>query len=124
MPLPYRRVRLSAEGSRSQSRPPRTISFWNADEGRRRRSHSDEHRRQRSQNIDRAATVTTLSPARTLLAHVVDYAGTFPPANLALDAVPWTYAREHARPDAWLLGRVVIGVLRLGPMTEKGAGWM
>jgi hypothetical protein len=66
--------------------------------------------------------VTTLSPARTLLAHVVDYAGTFPPANLALDAAASTYAREHAGPDAWLLGRFVIGVQSLDAMNEKGAG--
>ena len=49
------------------------------------------------------------SRVHVLLAHLVDYAGTFPPANLTLDAAASTYAREQDGPDAWLLGRFVIG---------------
>jgi hypothetical protein len=64
--------------------------------------------------------VTIPSPVRALLAHIVDYAGTFPPASLALDAAAADYAREQAGPDAWLLGRFVIGAQSLAAMNEKG----
>jgi hypothetical protein len=62
--------------------------------------------------------VTIPSPTRALLAHIVDYAGTFPPASLALDTAASTYAGEQAGPDAWLLGRFVIGAQSLSLFVE------
>ena len=62
--------------------------------------------------------MTIPSPTRALLAHIVDYAGTFPPASLELNAAASTYARELTGPDAWLLGRFVIGAQSLA----KGSG--
>ena len=52
--------------------------------------------------------MTTPVPLRTLFAHLVDYAGTFPPASLAVADAVSTYARERCGPDAWLLGRLVL----------------
>jgi hypothetical protein len=52
--------------------------------------------------------VTVLSPVPRLLAHIVDYAGTFPPASLAVDDALSAYACERCGPDAWLLGRLVL----------------
>ena len=61
--------------------------------------------------------MTALAPARALLAHIVDYAGTYPPANLALGEAVLNYARERAGSDAWLLGRLVLPAQSL----EKGS---
>src|SRR5688572_5135873 len=108
MSLSYRRVRLPAESCGGESRPPREISIWKAHESRRRRPDAHEHRRQGSENIDRAAAVTVLSPFSRLLAHIVDYAGTFPPASLAVADAVSAYACERCGPDAWLLGRLVL----------------
>lgn len=52
--------------------------------------------------------MTVLAPIRALLEHVVDYAGTFPPASLALSEAVSNYASERDGPDAWLLGRLVV----------------
>jgi hypothetical protein len=60
----------------------------------------------------------TVAPLRTLLAHIVDYAGTFPPASLTIAEALSTYARERARPDAWLLGRFVIAAHSLDAVTS------
>jgi hypothetical protein len=51
----------------------------------------------------------TVSPLnRDLLAHIIDYAGTFPPANLPMGDALMRYTREQAGSDAWLLGRFVV----------------
>lgn len=55
-------------------------------------------------------------PHRALLAHIVDYAGTFPPASLSLRDAVTTYAREQSGPDAWLLGRFVVRAQDLDAM--------
>jgi hypothetical protein len=52
--------------------------------------------------------VTVLAPIRALLEHVIDYAGTFPPANLALSEAVSNYAGERDGTEAWLLGRLVV----------------
>jgi hypothetical protein len=64
--------------------------------------------------------VTIPLPIRTLLAHIVDYAGTFPPSSLPLDAAVATYAREMAGSDAWLLGRFVVSAQNLDAVTTVG----
>ena len=65
--------------------------------------------------------MTTTSKTRELFAHIVDYAGTFPPASLTLEAAASHYAREQAGPAAWLLGRFVIGAQNL-ETGETGSG--
>jgi hypothetical protein len=46
--------------------------------------------------------------ARALLAGLVDYAGTFPPAALDLRTAVANYARYRASERSWMLGRLVI----------------
>ena len=48
------------------------------------------------------------SSAQALLGGIVDYAGTFPPAGLALADALAEYARARASADAWLLGRLIV----------------
>ena len=45
--------------------------------------------------------------AHAFFREIVDYAGLFPPAQLALDAAIQNYARYPQQPDAWLLGRFI-----------------
>lgn len=54
----------------------------------------------------------------TLLHALVDYAGLFPPAALPMDAAVANYARYHRSGEAWMLGRFVAPVARLGEMGE------
>jgi hypothetical protein len=72
----------------------------------------------------------TSASARALLAGLVDYAGLFPPAGLAMDAAVAEYARWRRSPEAWMLGRFVAPAARLVElgraadmlMPEPGAG--
>jgi hypothetical protein len=57
-------------------------------------------------------------PLRALLAHIVDYAGMFPPASLTLEEACETYARELVGSDAWLMGKFVVGVQHLDAMVD------
>lgn len=52
--------------------------------------------------------------AAALLGHLVDYAGLFPPAALSMHDAAQRYAVYHAGPRAWMLGRFVVPVTRLG----------
>jgi hypothetical protein len=47
---------------------------------------------------------------RALLAHSIDYAGMFPPCNLALDPVLRNQAEYVRSQDAWMLGAFVLSV--------------
>ncbi len=51
--------------------------------------------------------------SRAFLGGLVDYAGLFPPAALALEPALAEYARHRAGPDAWMLGRFVVPAARL-----------
>jgi len=50
---------------------------------------------------------------RTLLAHIVDYAGLFPPADLSLRRAFQNYAEYREQEEAWMLSRFVLPVRRL-----------
>jgi hypothetical protein len=71
-----------------------------------------------------------VTPARALLAGLVDYAGLFPPAALSLDDAVAEYSRWRRSPDAWMLGRFVLPAARLAELPraadshlpEPGAG--
>lgn len=55
-----------------------------------------------------------VSPAlRVLLRGIVDYAGLFPPASLAMAAAITEYAAHKDSADAWALGRFVLPAARL-----------
>lgn len=62
-----------------------------------------------------AGAPATLPGALTALgAGVVDYAGLFPPAALDMATAVANHARYRIAPDAWMLGRFVVPVARLG----------
>ena len=50
---------------------------------------------------------------RALLDGVIDYAGLFPPAGLAMSRAVRRYAADRRGRDAWMLGRFVVPVARL-----------
>lgn len=51
---------------------------------------------------------------RTLLANLIDYAGLFPPAGLALPAALANYEAYLCAPQSWMLNRLVLPAARLG----------
>lgn len=60
---------------------------------------------------------THLTPSlRALLAHSIDYAGLFPPADLSLRASIRNYARYRHDPEAWMLARFVLPVGQLSAL--------
>ena len=62
-----------------------------------------------------------LPSVRTFLDSIVDYAGLFPPAQLGMSAAVARFARYHAGPDCWLLGRFVVPVARLEEFEDIAA---
>jgi hypothetical protein len=62
-------------------------------------------------------TSTALRPSvRAALRELIDYAGLFPPAELALHAAVREYEEARAGPYAWMLGRFIIPASQL-PLT-------
>lgn len=61
-----------------------------------------------------------MQPASTtaLLAGVVDYAGLFPPAGLAMPKAVAEYLAALAGPGAWMLGRFVVPAARLHELAD------
>jgi hypothetical protein len=59
--------------------------------------------------------------ASSLLASLVDYAGLFPPAGLAMEAAVEQYAGHRLSPEAWVLGRFVVPAIRLGELSQAAA---
>jgi hypothetical protein len=57
-----------------------------------------------------------VSAVRTLLGGIVDYAGLFPPAALDMTSAVRNYASYIGDRDAWMLGRFVIPIARLGEL--------
>ncbi len=58
---------------------------------------------------------------RALVAGLVDYAGLFPPAALAMSDAVARYAEYLDSPDAWMLGRLVVPVARLDELSTESA---
>jgi hypothetical protein len=58
------------------------------------------------------------SSARLLLDRVIDYAGLFPPAALAMPDAVADYAASLAGPQSWMLGRFVVPAARLAELVE------
>jgi hypothetical protein len=61
---------------------------------------------------------------RTLLSGLVDYAGLFPPAKLAMGPATENYARDRAGERAWMLGRFVCPVSRLKELSLAAGALM
>ena len=59
-----------------------------------------------------------MSVLKTLLAHVVDYAGLFPPAGLDMESAVRNYQDALAGGDRWMLGTFVVPAARLGVFVE------
>ncbi|MGE0482199.1 MAG: hypothetical protein AB7Q17_17210 [Phycisphaerae bacterium] len=53
---------------------------------------------------------------KTFLREIVDYAGLFPPAQLALEPAVVNYAAYQQSPDAWMLGRFICPAAKLGDL--------
>jgi hypothetical protein len=62
-----------------------------------------------------------MNALQTLLAHSIDYAGLFPPAELAMDTALDNYARYVNGPSSWALGRFIVPANRLAEF-EAGLG--
>lgn len=60
-----------------------------------------------------------MNALRPLLSGIVDYAGLFPPAALDMAAAVRNYASYQRDRDAWMLGRFVVPVARLGELTTQ-----
>jgi CBS domain-containing protein len=77
-------------------------------------------------NGRRVIQSATESPAtlKKLLRGVVDYAGLFPPASLAMPAAVAEYAEHRASDDEWMLGRFVVPAARLEEFEAAAAGVM
>jgi hypothetical protein len=58
------------------------------------------------------------SSLRALVAGVIDYAGLFPPAGLDMAAAVDNYSRYREGGHAWMLGRFVVPVSRLGEFVD------
>jgi hypothetical protein len=54
---------------------------------------------------------------RALLSGILDYAGLFPPARLALEPAIRNYARYCREPEGWMLGCFVCPAARLGELS-------
>ncbi len=48
-----------------------------------------------------------------LLTHAIDYAGLYPPASLSMADAVREYQKQRFGPDAWALGRFVVGAAQL-----------
>lgn len=55
---------------------------------------------------------------RALMRRLVDYAGLFPPAALSMEEAARRYAAHLSSPEAWMLGRFVVPVERLGELAD------
>ncbi|HEX3457832.1 MAG TPA: hypothetical protein VHR97_07725, partial [Candidatus Baltobacteraceae bacterium] len=66
------------------------------------------------------STSTALRPSvRAAFTALIDYAGLFPPAQLAAQQASDEYRRERAGPYAWMLGRFIAPVALLAAPEER-----
>lgn len=59
------------------------------------------------------------SALRILLSEIVDYAGLFPPSGVAMDVAVQNYADYLQSEHAWMLGRFIVPITRLGEFAEQ-----
>ena len=63
-----------------------------------------------------------MSALRTLLSGLVDYAGLFPPAELAMGPAVQNYASYRSGPYGWALGRFILPVAQLDGFQAVASG--
>ncbi len=56
------------------------------------------------------------SAAKALFSALIDYAGLFPPAQLAMEPAVAEYARERSGAFAWVLGRFIVPASRMAQL--------
>lgn len=66
----------------------------------------------------------TPRPIHSLLTHLIDYAGLFPPAALSMQDAVETYARHRAGTHLWMLGRFICPASRLEELSRLAAPLM
>lgn len=62
----------------------------------------------------------------TLLSQVIDYAGLFPPADLALEPAMQNFIRYQTWPEKWMLSRFILPAVKLDALAkliEAGLAW-
>ena len=59
-----------------------------------------------------------VSALSTLVSGIVDYAGLYPPASLPMTEAASSYDAYRRGPDAFMLGRFVVGAARLEELAE------
>lgn len=65
---------------------------------------------------------TNAETARAAFSALIDYAGLFPPAQLALRDALDEYRAARSSADAWVLGRFIVPASRLHDLLEAAAG--
>ena len=55
---------------------------------------------------------------RALLAGLIDYAGTFPPAKLSLEQAARNFVNYLQGPDAWMLGKLILPASQIGQLRD------
>jgi len=61
---------------------------------------------------------------RTLLEHIIDYAGLFPPAKLDMRSAVHRFHQYRESGDAWMLSRFIVPVRRLGEFEDAAAEFL
>ena len=56
---------------------------------------------------------------RTLLEHLIDYAGLFPPARLPMEEAARNFAKHRASDQSWMLARFICPASRLAELQEQ-----
>src|SRR5438067_13197801 len=69
--------------------------------------------------IDETPVLNVKGSVKTLLTDAIDYAGLFPPAGLSMPEAVINYAMYRNSNFAWMLGRFVVPVARLGEFIES-----
>ncbi|TVQ51677.1 MAG: hypothetical protein EA377_11935 [Phycisphaerales bacterium] len=65
--------------------------------------------------------ISTRESLQSLLHHLIDYAGLFPPAKLDMPTTVQNYASFLKTEDAWMLGRLILPIARLDEFDEHAA---
>ncbi len=60
---------------------------------------------------------------KALLEGLIDYAGLFPPAELALDEAAGNFRRYISRPERWILGRFILPCALVPTFEELSSEW-
>lgn len=68
------------------------------------------------------ASVAPWPSVRSALSELIDYAGLFPPAKLAMADAWAEYRRARATPYSWILGRFIIPAAMLLELSERPEG--